>query len=1188
MNNTIEQFTKGNISLELPEIILSDTEIQVSVEAGKTYSGTVILTNDKKIKMKGVVFSSNCHIKLKEEQFVGSEVILHYTVDDINRELTDTIEGNITIISDCGEITIPVKAAVVAASLKTEGQNLKNLFQFTDLAKEDWAKAVAVFKAEEFEEVLLDSEPARYKEIYHNLLKGRSPSGALEEFLIAIHKKQPINLSVSRLSFTYETIQEPLLDKIIITKDLWGYTEIRVTSDASFIELDHKLLWTDNFIGNQYSLQFKINPEKLREGKNYGHIYLETALQSFTIDIVCHQKEEPSPEMQARTALKKDHSNLLENYLNFRLQKIDFEEYVSKSEEIIQRIRTIQDVEFLSLLECHLCIMKGDRLKAIEILGGYEKRIPELKDSKPVVFCAVYYLKALVYQDEVMIQNANEIIRGMYQLGHQDFIIFWFLIYMDKCYIGNRKLLLNDLRKQYEQGCNSPMMYFEAMSVYQAEPALLNELDTFTIKVLHFGMRREFLSEDVARQYAYLAGKERYYNALVFHTLEKLYAKYPEKDLLTAICGTLIKGHQRAPRCFQWYKLGVESQLRVTELHEYYMYTIDESSKDPLPQPILLYFIYNSRLNDKKRAYLYARIVNDKASNPSIYRTYSKKIEQFAIKQLLSKRMNENLAVLYEDLMEQNRVPEEAVQSLAELAYRTEIICHNPNMQGVYVVHKELAKEQYVPLVDQKAYVDVLTDEVTYYFTDAKEQRYVASVEYEEKRLLKETDRLQEILYLAHANLYQYVDSLAAEGAYHSYEEGSVELCKQAMELPDLRPEYKNALIEQLIYYYNGYHNIEQLDFYLNQINLAMLSRKSHCNILEICIQRENYRQVIQDIQTSGYEDLSIGRLSKLCVRLIQEQDETFTKTQLVDMCMYAFMNGGREPEMIHYLAEHFVGATNIMSRIWQVAAMNNIPTHALEEQLLAQVLFARGDISKVLEIFINFYRYAPKANVSIAYLNYASTLYLMKDEQPRLDLLGCMKHEVVERKNLLCTISLLKYFSEHPQEVIADEKEFVAGLLENAVMNQVILPQFVHLEDKINLPNVMRNKTWIQYRTESGRNVKLYYRILTSLEDQGAEFTKELIAPSILGIYVRSFVLFYNETLEYYFTEEVNGEERSSEVKQIRYEASGRRYHSTFEQLNDMLELFQQKDSSQEELAEMIERYVKKEYIIQHYFKAI
>ena len=1189
MNSTIEQYTRGNITLELPEIILSETEIEISVEAGKTYSGSIIITNDKKRQMKGVAFSSNRHIKLKEEQFVGTEVILHYTVDADKDVSYDSIESEITIVSDCGEYVIPVHVKVTAASLKAGDLAIKNLFQFVDLAKEDLAQAVTLFASEHFPEVLMASEPSRYQEIYQNLLKGRSASGALEEFLIAIHKKQPINLSVSCLAFTYDSIKEPLRDEILITKDLWGYIEIEVSTDAEFIELEQKLLCTDDFVGNQCSLGFGINPEYLREGRNFGHIYLETLNQRFVVEVVCTQRdEEHVKKQQEHKRLQQYYSDLHENYLNFRLKRLEFEEYVTKSEAIIEQVMQIQPDEMLKLLGCHLDMMKGNRLEAKQVLDRYEHKLPELKETNAVVFCTVYYLKALVYQEEAMIQNACDIIRGMYQLGHTDFIIFWFLIYMDKSYINNKRQLLEDLKMQYEEGCRSPIMYFEALNVIQADPALLQELDAFEQQIINFGVKRGSLSEDVARQYAYLAGKERYYNKLIFHSLEQMYALYPEKDILTAICSTLIKGHQRSPRDFKWYKLGVESQLRVTELHEYYMYTIDERSTDPLPQSILLYFIYNSRLNDKKRAYLYARIVRDKAGNPSIYRTYAKKIEQFALRQLLNENLNDNLAILYENLVEEDQVTPEAAKCLAKLAYRRQIVCKNPKITGVYVVQKELEKEEYLTFNDHSVYVDVLTEDAVYYFTDQKQQRYVTSVEYEEKQLLKVTDKLQELLYQTDMNLYQYVDRLAAEGAYQSYDEATVQLCRQAMELPDLNGKYRNELAKQLIYYYNSRHESEILNEYLVGIDLKELDRKSRCSMLEILIQQEQYEMVLEEIRTFGYEELNGSHLSHFCVVLIHQEEECLPKEMLQDMCLCAFINGSRQPEILDYLVKHYVGPTAMMVQILKAAKASQIAAHNMEEQVLAQVLFSQGDIGKVLEHFISFYQYAPKSNVSHAYLNYASTLYLMNDICPALNLLGCMKHEFLERRNIFCALALLKYFSNHLEEVIDEEKSFVADLLEEAVLQEAVLPEFVRLGEKIAIPNVMRNKTWISYRSQTKNPVKLYYRVLSDTDKMEVPYTSEMLTPAILGFYVRSVILFYQETLEYYFEEEINGEKVQSEVFRAEYQPEEIKYQSTFEQLNEMIRLYETKEDNGDHLADLIESYVKKEYIIQHYFRVL
>ena len=82
--------------------------------------------------------------------------------------------------------------------------------------------------------------------------------------------------------------------------------------------------------------------------------------------------------------------------------------------------------------------------------------------------------------------------------------------------------------------------------------------------------------------------------------------------------------------------------------------------------------------------------------------------------------------------------------------------------------------------------------------------------------------------------------------------------------------------------------------------------------------------------------------------------------------------------------------------------------------------------------------------------------------------------------------------------------------------------------------------------------------------------------------------ILFYQETLEYYFEEENNGETVKSEVFRAEYQPSDKRYQSTFEHLNEMIRLYESKEDHGEQLADLIESYVKKEYIIQHYFRVL
>lgn len=47
------------------------------------------------------------------------------------------------------------------------------------------------------------------------------------------------------------------------------------------------------------------------------------------------------------------------------------------------------------------------------------------------------------------------------------------------------------------------------------------------------------------------------------------------RSCLPAICSLLIKGNKSGPEYYLWYRRGVEQELRVTRLYEYYMMSVD-------------------------------------------------------------------------------------------------------------------------------------------------------------------------------------------------------------------------------------------------------------------------------------------------------------------------------------------------------------------------------------------------------------------------------------------------------------------------------------------------------------------------------------------------------------------------------------------------------------------------------------
>ncbi|MDF2513634.1 MAG: hypothetical protein K0S04_3500, partial [Herbinix sp.] len=290
MKDKIERFSKGIFEYELPFICLSEEEIRITVEAGKTYESSFTISNSKLRPMSGVIYTSNRCMLIENDSFEGTENAIIYRFNAAFLKAGEEFHGEISVISDCGEKILPFHIQIEVPHFMTSLGKIKDLFQFTNLARMDWSEAKKVFRSADFERILLSNEE-RYKFLYRNLIKSISTSQALEEFLIAIHKKAMIQLKIDKTQVEYQVPEEGISDKLILTKDHWGYAEIRVSTDAPFIQLEQKFLWADYFIGNAHQISYAIDPKHLKPGNNFGHIWIRTAYQTLTVDILCKDKK---------------------------------------------------------------------------------------------------------------------------------------------------------------------------------------------------------------------------------------------------------------------------------------------------------------------------------------------------------------------------------------------------------------------------------------------------------------------------------------------------------------------------------------------------------------------------------------------------------------------------------------------------------------------------------------------------------------------------------------------------------------------------------------------------------------------------------------------------------------------------------------------------------------------------------
>ncbi len=1191
LKEKVERLSKGLFEYETPSILLSEDELIITAEAGKTYSGSFTIKNNKNTPVKGVLYSSSKLLKPEQDRFAESCNVIPFTFIADHMNAGETTKGAVCIVSDCGETQLPFTVNTEVPYFNSSLGKIKDLYNFANLAKSDWPEALKLFKSEEFKHLILHYE-TKYGVLYENLLKSRSASQALEEFLIAIHKKLRINISADKTAFEFESVKESFMDKIILTKDNWGYTEIRVSTDAPFISLDHKIIWSDNFIGNSYPLEFVLKTEAMRSGNNFGRVFLKTTHQTITAEITCSCKK------REQSLAKKDNPNrrqvasyrykLTENYLNFRCNSITLIKYVTDSTAILDSLSSIdaRNQELYRLYKIHLLIISGKENLAEQELAGYDGKEEELRNSSVTAYCAYLYLKALLKKDEQSIENALAGIREYYNRGYTEWRLLWFLIYTDTRYDRSSALKLEDLKNQYVQGCRSPILYFEAAAVFNEDPSKLHELGDFELQVLYWGIRKDYLTRDAAIQITYLAGKNKDFNSLMHRCLVLLYGKYKLKDTLIAICTLLIKGHQWSNKYFSWFHLGVEEQLRITELHEYYMYSTDEKPDIVLPQPILLYFIYNSNINDRKKAYLYAYVVRNKDTIPNIYRTYYKHMEQFAVKQIGARNVSTNLSVLYEEIIAQEGLTEEIANELPYIMFKYEITCNNPNMKGVFVVHKETQEEVYTSFVNGTAQVDIYTENAEILLVDGLDNRYAATVEYTLNKLMHWEDYIHACFDLKANHPYLLLNLSEKVQNYQKFDDRSVEIRKRILQLPGLSEEYYNRNVQDLIYYYYDNFEGELLETYLMQINLHGMAKPDRDKIIELFIIRDLYEKALSALAEYGFGGVSVNRLMKLCTNLLQNCYEEDTRNEiLVNLSYYIFKSGKYNEAILEYLLKYFYGTTREMFELWEAATAFDMETVNLEERLLAQMLFAESYLADSLSVFMQYYKRGCNHKLIKAFLSYNAYKYLVKDRLIQPELFQIMKREVMYEENEVCILALLKEFSKH--ELLTEaEGELADFNIHKFVKKGLVLPFFKDFKGKIPLPPKLQDKFYVEYKTNPQHKVMIHYRMEGKSGEE--DFISEEMKNEYFGIYIKEFVVFYNERIQYYITEEdEEGQVAVTESVIIRLDHIGSLDEDTrYNRINFMLTAIDMQE--EKTLTDSMCNYVKTEYAIARVFRPI
>lgn len=1187
MQKIIDQILEGNFDCENGALDFSCSEIEILLHSGEVYEGSFRIFAPQGVCANGSVISSDLRMECLTEEFAGDEEIF-YSFHGENLEEGDVVRGHFYIISNQGEYYLPFVATAMNNLLESSVGVIKNMFHFANLARSSWNEAVKLFYSPEFERALTGGD-MQYAGAYRALSAVAGVEQNVEEFLIQVNKKQKVEYAVDERELLFNPGTElnsgnVLEQELTIFRNGWGYTRLFVECSGGFLFTEKEVLTDDDFLGNYCRLPVFIDGNLCRKGNNYGEIYLYNSYVSLTVPVTVSLG---SVSHQGKLSLDRRRltAQLMKNYLAFRMKKINTAVWLKESGVLVDKLVmwNENDIE-ARLFQAQMLITESRFNEAGWILDHVSELLG--KKRADAVFHAYYlYLTSLLHREESYVNRVAEEVEQIYRRNDSDWRVAWLLLYLSEDLHKSAQAKWQFVERQFEMGCRSPILYIEAVTMLNNNPALLRKLEDFELQAVWYGAKQDLLSPETTEQLLYLAGKVREYSPVLYRILVKLYDQKRDVRFLQEICTLLIKGGKAGQRYFKWYEAGVDAKLRITNLFEYYMMSLDLSVQMELPRTVLMYFSYQNNLDFEHSAYLYDYILRNADRLGDLADMYRPRMEFFVVDQVKKEHINRHLANLYNKLLHPGMINEDTCGPLSRLLFAHLIQVEDDRLRKVYVYQPgNLLPTEYI-LNNSQTWAAIYGTDYTIVFEDGWGNRFIKTVDYCVEKLMQPGKHLRQLVpYLRQSlelDVYLY-ERDRDKGNTDVTMESLNERTQRALRLLEsgcAQIPLRRELHMQLLKYFYDMDNMRALDDYLGRIPAQELSMAERGTVIRYMVLRGHYSLAGRWLNQYGPYFIDPKVLVRLLSLLIQ-QDNMIEDPVLNAAASYAFTRGKYNDTVLQYLAMYHRGTTKDMLDIWKAARSFGIDCYWLSERILVQMLYSGVSVDEKMEIFRYYVSQGAKPEVEEAFLAQCAFDYFVRERDTKREVFREIQYMYVRGEPLqqVCKLALLKYYSENAEELTGDAKRLAEEILRELMEEGIHMNFFRQFRGFSWLQQELADKTVVEYRAFPGSRVCIYYRILQDSEDSG-EYTSEYMREVFGGVCFKEFILFFGETLQYYITEERNGETQrtvnGSVQKSDAFRDAG---ESRYRMVNDIVRSSTLQDS--DIMDDLLEEYYRKDYL--------
>ena len=431
---------------------------------------------------------------------------------------------------------------------------------------------------------------------------------------------------------------------------------------------------------------------------------------------------------------------------------------------------------------------------------------------------------------------------------------------------------------------------------------------------------------------------------------------------------------------------------------------------------------------------------------------------------------------------------------------------------------------------------------------------------------------------------------VAENDRFHKQCKHLTEICEHLLASKVITEEYKYFIRNKLLEYYFEANEGEKLELILNDYDFNRVDGKLADYAANIVLIRNVYPLSLQALKLIGLDMVGAGKLSKVISSYIEDEDEARKKENFGVIMSSAYrlmLDKKADDEVVIFLRDNYEGGVTELDLIYKELRDRNLLNVEFVSRVIQQMLFSESLAVESDKIF-EYYEKFGEETLSKAFLSYVSYKWLVRDVRVGKYFEKRIYNEAYKTKSTLFIVSYLKILSEK-KFLTDEERDYVTVWVENLAEEGIILPFFKEFKNKCRLPAEIENSNYVVCYADSEDEVAINYRIISSANGGDRSYTVEWMKNVYQGIFVKEFLVFADEVVQYYISIKEKGDDEpkiimSDElvIKQdvLFEEDLG---HSLFSQINMM---YVCKDLSDEKtLKEYMRNYVAQKEIIDKLF---